>query len=753
MKYLDERIILTVPNLTIPEDGLYQYEIGIRDEWLASGPYFVGNCFIPKGSTQRNIDITDIVKNEIDFDKSVDFQAEWQVRIKVGEDYFYSNAETVLPIYRYPNRKAEMETPIELNKDGWYIPSLQGFNYQKKAKMLPHIPYLFTKELSYELWMNNGNMNTTPYLNSGVKKTLDNSSYGIRKNSWTLEDLWKSEGYILPATTYDSTFFATDDIFTKYFNLTYNISMSRYETIDVSITNSPVFIKNIKYYPMTAGSEEQNVTPTITGKIGSRRMDFICEETVSGDNYNNDYIDLYLQYGDNNDFVNIYPTLITPFTSAAYYISFYLTESFLGYGTDLVNIPEGATVVDNTIIFSDLKSGSYNIHLQDLDGNNLENAQFANNLSMPLTGYINASKIVISDTVNDSTLKTINIIDPEQFNGQNTLVLNWTSSSSTGVTLKINKYCWSGRINYQIDVTGEHTGITPEKIQVVDEKEKRYYNIQKYIPQKGEIDFSNSEEYDNYGDNWISMNFNEETISENKYTGIEKCTFFIKNKATGEVKTSENYDFYSPNVRSVQVAQPFNETQIIVYVYNSHYDDFKSKIVIDFSKNTDKSIWKLQFKTEGSDFYIESIEIADALPKDDTFDVATIDYCPSRYYLQWRYRYGSMQMQPFSKAETYSEDFTRTEIKNYQDTRRLSGIDIQPKWKLNSAWIPFDLVPYYESLQVSPWVKLYDTKEDQLYDVILKDTAFTEKTFRNNDRQLWHLEVECEQTDKQNILY
>lgn len=392
MKYLDERIILTVPNLTIAEDGLYQYEIGIRDEWLVDGPYFVGNCFITKGSTQRNIDITDIVKNEIDFDKSVDFQAEWQVRIKVGEDYFYSNAETVLPIYRYPNRKAEMETPIELNKDGWYIPSLQGFNAQKKAKMLPHIPHLSTKKLSYELWMNNGNMNTTPYLNSGVKKTLNNESYGIRKNSWTLEDLWKSEGYILPATTYDSTFFSTDDIFTKYFDLTYDISLGRYEIINFYITNSPVFINNIKYFPMTAGSEEQNVTPTITGKIGSRSMDFIYNETVSGDNYNSDYIDLYLQYGDNNDFVNIYPTLVTPFTSAAYHISFYLTESFLGYGTDLVEIPEGATVVDNTITFSDLTNSVYNIHLQDSDGNNLETAQFSGNLSMPITGYANAAK-------------------------------------------------------------------------------------------------------------------------------------------------------------------------------------------------------------------------------------------------------------------------------------------------------------------------------------------------------------------------
>ena len=759
MKYLDERIIANVtlksPSL---EDRLYRYDVAINDEW--DSPIFIGNCFIGANVSTKSIDITDIVRNYYDFSypyQDAEFQAEWQVRIWLDKDeleHSYSDNIGIYPIYRYPNRKARMETPLSNNGLKWYMPALQGFNSDKKGEFLPHIPFVYSDKVDYNLALNNGNLSdANPYLYTGVKKQLKTADFGIYNTQYKLSELWKSEGYILPATTYDSTFFSTDDIFTKYFDLNYDVSLGRYEIINFYITNSPVFINNIKYFPMTAGSEEQNITPTITGKIGSRRMDFIYNETVSGDNYDNDYIDWYLQYGDNNDFVNVYPTLITPFTSAAYSISFHLKESFLGYGTDLVEIPEGATVVDNTITFSDLTNSVYNIHLQDSDGNNLENAQLGGNLSMPITGYANAAKIVISDIVNDSILKTINIIDSEQFNGQNTLELSWTSSTSTGVTLKINKYCWSGRINYQIDVTGEHTGTTPEKIQVVDEKEKRYYNIQKYIPQKGEIDFSNSEEYDNFGDNWISMNFNEETISENKYTGIEKCTFFIKNKTTGEVLISENYDFYSPDVRSVQVSQPFNETQIIVYVYNSHYDDYKSKIVIDFSKNTDKSIWTLQFKTEGSDFYIESIEIADALPKDNTFDVATIDYCPSRYYLQWRDRYGSMQMQPFNKAETYSEDFTRTEIKNYQDTRRLSGIGIQPKWKLNSAWIPFDLVPYYESLQVSPWVKLYDTKEDQLYDVILKDTAFTEKTFRNNDRQLWHMEIECEQTDKQNILY
>lgn len=756
MKYLDERIILTVPNLTIVEDGLYQYEIGIRDEWTASGPYFVGNCFISKGSTQRNIDITDIVKNEIDFDKSVDFQAEWQVRIKVGEDYFYSNAETVLPIYRYPNRKAEMETPIEPLKDGWYIPSLQGFNAQKKAKMLPHIPYLSTKELSYELWMNNGNMKTTPYLNSGVKKTLDNRSYGIMKNSWTLEDLWKSKTTdIVPSVTYDSTYFSMgDNAFYKYIKIDNLYPGDKDTHIDMRIDKLPLFISKIEYYLMNSeDSVIQDAQYTTISGHWQRHLQIEINDTVTPDTKRS-YFDLYLYYGQNGDntFVNPYPELVTPFESANVNVRVFLNEQFLDYGTDLVEIPEGATVSNNIITFSDLTSGPYNIHLQDSNGNNLQSVQSYGGFRMNLNPYENASKIVISDIVNDKPLKTINIIDTAAFNGLNTIALIW-SITNNGTTLQINKNCWEGWIYFTISSKGkEEVKITTPTLNVEEYNPNGYYyNYRTIVPEKGFIDFSNSENYDSYSDNTIKLPFNKEAIDNNENAGIEKMTIFVQDKLNNVASNYKKGNFYNGTQTMNLISVRARDLKIIIYVYNDNCDDYNAKIEMNF--NMDNYIYGFEFTVDGYNFTINKLMTATSHNIYTSFPVAEIDYCPARYYLQWRDRYGSMQMQPFSKAETYNEDFTRTEIKNYQDTRRLSGIDIQPKWKLNSGWIPFDLVPYYESLQVSPWVKLYDTKEDKLYDVILKDTAFTEKTFRNNDRQLWSLEVECEQTDKQNILY
>ena len=372
---------------------------------------------------------------------------------------------------------------------------------------------------------------------------------------------------------------------------------------------------------------------------------------------------------------------------------------------------------------------------------------------MNLKPYENASKIVISDIVNDKPLKTINIVDTAAFNGLNTIALVW-SITNNGTTLQINKNCWEGWIYFTISVKGkEEVKLTTPTLNVEEYNPNGYfYNYQTIVPKKGFIDLSNSDNYDSYSDNTIKLPFSKEDIDSNEYAGTEKMTIFIQDKLNNVRATYKRTDLY----KGTQIIDGFGvfrarDLKILIYVYNDNCDDYSAKIEMNF--NMDDYIYGFEFTVNGYDFTVNKLMTCKSNNVYTSFPVAEIDYCPARYYLQWRDRYGSMMMRPFSKAETYSEDFTRTEIKNYQDTRRLSGISVQPKWKLSSAWIPFDLVPYYESLQVSPWVKLYDTKEDQLYDVILKDTAFTEKTFRNNDRQLWHMEIECEQTDKQNILY
>lgn len=132
--------------------------------------------------------------------------------------------------------------------------------------------------------------------------------------------------------------------------------------------------------------------------------------------------------------------------------------------------------------------------------------------------------------------------------------------------------------------------------------------------------------------------------------------------------------------------------------------------------------------------------------------VAEIKSCKERYYLLWQDRYGSYQSQPFKGKMEYSEDITNEEILSYTGRRRKSNVVVQPKWKLNSGWIKEQLFPFYESIYVSPILKLYDTKTGHEYDVILKDTPYVEKKYLN-DKKLLSIELNLEASETQNIIY
>lgn len=132
--------------------------------------------------------------------------------------------------------------------------------------------------------------------------------------------------------------------------------------------------------------------------------------------------------------------------------------------------------------------------------------------------------------------------------------------------------------------------------------------------------------------------------------------------------------------------------------------------------------------------------------------VAEIKSCKERYYLLWQDRFGSYQSQPFKGKMEYSEDITNEEILSYTGRRRKSNVVVQPKWKLNSGWLKEQLFPFYESIYVSPILKLYDTKTGHEYDVILKDTPYVEKKYLN-DKKLLSIELNLEATETQNIIY
>ena len=132
-------------------------------------------------------------------------------------------------------------------------------------------------------------------------------------------------------------------------------------------------------------------------------------------------------------------------------------------------------------------------------------------------------------------------------------------------------------------------------------------------------------------------------------------------------------------------------------------------------------------------------------------EFAIMDACPKRYYIMWEDRLGGMQSQAFNNSIQYSEDYDNLESENYANERRKINVGVQPKWKLSSGWISEDAYCIYEGIFTSPYVKLYDSQEDVLYNVIPTGN-FTEKTYKN-EKKLLNLTLDLECSTKQNILY
>lgn len=133
-------------------------------------------------------------------------------------------------------------------------------------------------------------------------------------------------------------------------------------------------------------------------------------------------------------------------------------------------------------------------------------------------------------------------------------------------------------------------------------------------------------------------------------------------------------------------------------------------------------------------------------------EVAKIDICPAKYYLMWQDRAGSFQSQPFDKVSTYSETFDREYITNYKSVKRPTTITTSPKIKIQTGYIDEKLYPYYESIFTSPYLLLYDTKEDKSY-LVNVTGDYTEKTFKNQGRQMFNIQLDLEFAKNQNMIY
>lgn len=129
------------------------------------------------------------------------------------------------------------------------------------------------------------------------------------------------------------------------------------------------------------------------------------------------------------------------------------------------------------------------------------------------------------------------------------------------------------------------------------------------------------------------------------------------------------------------------------------------------------------------------------------------DGCPAKYYLQWQDRLGSVQSQPFDGTNTVSFDYDTDTIKNSFGEKRVLNNEQTIKWKINTGWISEKLYPFYESIFVSPYLRLYDSENDISYSVLVTDKTFTEKTFANNSHKLFNLTLNIELNKTQKCLW
>ena len=724
MKYLDERIICTLSNLTIQANKLYRYDVAIDNEW--DSPIFIGNCFIGAGVKSKTIDITDLVRNYYDFSYpyvDTDFQAEWQVKLYLNDtNTVLSDRIGILPIYRYPNRKARMETPLYDNVLNWYIPALQGFNSDKKGEFLPHIPFVYSDKVDYNLALNIGNLrDANPYLYTGVKKTLQMSDFGIYNTQYKLSELWKGtevETLYWDFTTLNNYITAFYEPPTGYYSFT-SLAPLRYKAY---VYNAPTSIY------------DDNSRDTHTS-ITTFPFVFDAENTGEQQEYP---IDLYIEDADTNGLLNIYPA-VTKSCKASVHCE--IKEDFLNDYTLIANAIGGVTQTDDYWLIDTPLVAELTITFRD-----------------------ERDAIVKTLTISQGN-DTFSILDTEgitQFefsaNGQN-------------YDFDLDDRCYDGKgTEYIFTFTLEGIDIKIYPIiarYVVDATFRTYKVLEAPLTQDnitiqndGTDNLTASDEVrfiQNKQD--MEVVYGSQTISDEPTT--KKVTTKLTNPTLSYALVDKTDKLYTGTGIKAGVntyAFALTEGDFILYIFaisGANYEVTKITtkdfgVAKSFTVNlAQPGLYLMNWNATFND----STKYQQYVGSKNIIEVAKVDSCPSRYYLQWRDRYGSMQMQPFNPTIQYKQDFSRLETKNYIETRKLSNLSIQPKWTLNTGFLSDYKYPYYESLLVSPWIKLYDTQEDCVYDVIIKTTDYTEKTYLNQDANLFNLEIEVEQTDKQNILY
>jgi len=132
--------------------------------------------------------------------------------------------------------------------------------------------------------------------------------------------------------------------------------------------------------------------------------------------------------------------------------------------------------------------------------------------------------------------------------------------------------------------------------------------------------------------------------------------------------------------------------------------------------------------------------------------VAEVDACPADYYAIWMDRTGAYQCQPFRGNVVFKEDISTTNLINITGESRPGLKDVGSSWKLYTDWLNDEQHKAYESILTSPYIYLYDVKNDMGHWCNCTDSSWQDKTYKQQKR-LFTLNITLKDQTDQNILY
>lgn len=188
----------------------------------------------------------------------------------------------------------------------------------------------------------------------------------------------------------------------------------------------------------------------------------------------------------------------------------------------------------------------------------------------------------------------------------------------------------------------------------------------------------------------------------------------------------------------------YNSEQINVFRNYLDADPQSGRFGVNYSEYFDTDSFAYDTEIYKTTYKEESIPA--------TIKIGEFDECPAKYYLQWIDRYKGVQCQPFNGKSSASISYNVQNITNRYNEKRPASFENTYSFDLNTGWLTDKEYPLFESIFVSPDLKLYDTENDMSYKVIVVDKQFVEKTYKNQ-KKMFGFNIKLAVNTTENILY